>query len=159
VRPALDLAAAFLPAAERVSGDFHLVAAGPGEATVLVVGDVVGHGLAAARRAAFVRTIFVAVAPFSDDPAQLLSWVNTALVERAGTSYDFVTAACITFVPAQRRMRWRMPAIRPRCSSTTATSSRPAGRARRWGCTATRAASRARVASCRARASCSTPTA
>jgi serine phosphatase RsbU (regulator of sigma subunit) len=45
-RPGLELAAAFLPAAaEKVSGDFYLVAEGPQDSTVLVVGDVVGHGL------------------------------------------------------------------------------------------------------------------
>jgi serine phosphatase RsbU (regulator of sigma subunit) len=44
-RPGLDLAAAFVPAAERVSGDFYLVAAGPQDSTLLLVGDVVGHGL------------------------------------------------------------------------------------------------------------------
>ena len=45
-RPGLQLAAGFLPAsAERVSGDFYLVAEGPQDSTVLVVGDVVGHGL------------------------------------------------------------------------------------------------------------------
>jgi hypothetical protein len=81
-RPGLDLAAAFLPAAERVSGDFYLVADGPQDAPVLVVGDVVGHGLAAARRAAFLRTAFAATAPFSDDPRRLLSWANAALIER-----------------------------------------------------------------------------
>ena len=92
-RPGLDLAAAFLPtAAEQVSGDFYLVAEGPQDSTVLVVGDVVGHGLDAARRAAFVRTAFAATAPFSDDPCQLLSWANTALIERAGITDEFVTA-------------------------------------------------------------------
>ena len=106
-RPGLDLAAAFLPAAaESVSGDFYLVVDGPGECTVLAVGDVVGHGLQAARRAAFVRTAFVTTAPFTDDPARLLSWVNTALTERAGTGDEFVTAACITYVPGERRLRW-----------------------------------------------------
>lgn len=56
-RPGLDLAAAFMPAtAEQVSGDFYLVAEGPQDSTVLVVGDAAGHGLQAARRAAFVRT-------------------------------------------------------------------------------------------------------
>jgi len=73
---------------------------------VLVIGDVVGHGLEAGRRAAFVRTTFAATAPFSDDPRQLLSWANTALVERAGTSTDFVTAACVTFHPDERILRW-----------------------------------------------------
>lgn len=106
-RPGLELAAAFLPAAaERVSGDFYLVAEGPQHATVLVVGDVVGHGFAAARRAAFVRTAIAATAPFSDDPCRLLDWANAALIERAGTSSDFVTAACVTYLPASKRLRW-----------------------------------------------------
>ena len=106
-RPGLQLAAAFLPAAaEQVSGDFYLVAAGPQDSTVLVVGDVVGHGLQAGRRAAFVRTTFAATAPFSDDPARLLSWANTALIERAGTSFDYVTAACVTYLPSEHLLRW-----------------------------------------------------
>jgi sigma-B regulation protein RsbU (phosphoserine phosphatase) len=105
-RPGLELAAAFVPAAEQVSGDFYLVAEGPLESTVMVIGDVVGHGLQAARRAAFVRTAFAATAPFSDDPWRLLSWANTALVDRAGTSADFVTAACMTYLPRDRLLRW-----------------------------------------------------
>jgi serine phosphatase RsbU (regulator of sigma subunit) len=103
----LDLAAAFLPAAAgSVSGDFYPVADGPRECTVLVVGDAVGHGLQAARRAAFVRTAFITTAPFTDDPARLLSWVNTAMTERAGTSAEFVTAACITYLPGEQRLHW-----------------------------------------------------
>ena len=105
-RPGLELAAAFVPAEERVSGDFYLVSDGPQNSTVLVVGDVVGHGLPAARRAAFVRTAFAATSPFSDDPRRLLSWANTALVERAGSTTDFVTAACVTYLPSERRLRW-----------------------------------------------------
>ena len=105
-RPGVDLAAAFLPAAERVSGDFYLVAEGPQDSTVLVVGDVVGHGLIAARRAAFTRTTFAATAPFSDDPCRLLNWANTALIERASESSNYVTAACVTYHPRERRLRW-----------------------------------------------------
>jgi serine phosphatase RsbU (regulator of sigma subunit) len=105
-RPGLELAAAFLPAAEQVSGDFYLVAEGPQDSTVLVVGDVVGHGLQAGRRAAFVRTVFAATAPFSDDPCRLLSWANTALIERAGISSEFVTAACVTYLPSEQLLRW-----------------------------------------------------
>jgi serine phosphatase RsbU (regulator of sigma subunit) len=64
-RPGLDLAAALLPAAtEEVSGDFYLVAEGPQDSTVLVVGDVVGHGLEAGRRAAFTRTASLPPRPF-----------------------------------------------------------------------------------------------
>jgi serine phosphatase RsbU (regulator of sigma subunit) len=106
-RPGLELAAAFLPAsAERVSGDFYLVGEGPQDSTVLVVGDVVGHGLQAGRRAAFVRTTFAATAPFSDDPCRLLSWANTALIERAGMTDEFITAACVTYLPSERLLRW-----------------------------------------------------
>ena len=106
-RPGLELAAAYLPVtAEQVSGDFYLVAEGPQDSTLLVIGDVVGHGLEAARRAAFVRTTFAATAPFSDDPCQLLSWANAALVERADTSSEFVTAACVTYLPEDRLLRF-----------------------------------------------------
>jgi serine phosphatase RsbU (regulator of sigma subunit) len=100
------LAAAFVPAAERVSGDFYLVAEGPQDATVLVVGDVVGHGVAAARRTAFTRTTFVATAPYSYDPGRLLGWANAALTERATASIDYVTAACVTYIPREHRLRW-----------------------------------------------------
>jgi serine phosphatase RsbU (regulator of sigma subunit) len=105
-RPGMRLAAEFVPATERVSGDFYLVAEGPQDSTMLVVGDVVGHGLHAAQRAAFVRTAFASTAPFSDDPRKLLQWANTALVDRAGTSADFVTAACMTYLPRQQLLRW-----------------------------------------------------
>jgi phosphoserine phosphatase RsbU/P len=106
-RPGLELAATFIPASvEQVSGDFYLVAEGPQESTVLVVGDVVGHGLRAGKRAAFVRTAFAATAPFSDDPARLLSWANTAMIERAGTGSEFVTAACVTYLPHEQLLRW-----------------------------------------------------
>jgi serine phosphatase RsbU (regulator of sigma subunit) len=105
-RPGVDLAASFLPATDGVSGDFYLLAEGPHEATVLVVGDVVGKGLGAARRAAFVRTVFATTAPFSDDPALLLSWANTALFERAEEDRDFVTVGCVSFSPRHGSLRW-----------------------------------------------------
>ncbi|MGZ4169968.1 MAG: PP2C family protein-serine/threonine phosphatase [Solirubrobacteraceae bacterium] len=106
VRSGLELAAAFAPAVGAVSGDFYLVAEGPQDSTVLVIGDVVGHGLRAARRAAFVRTALASMAPFSDHPGKLLGWANAALVDRAGTSTDFVTAACVTYLPKGRLLRW-----------------------------------------------------
>lgn len=105
-RPGIQLAAAFAPAADRVSGDFYLVAEGPEDSTVLVVGDVVGHGLSAAQRATFVRTAFASIAPFSDDPRKLLTWANTAILERTKFAGDFVTAACLTYLPGRRTLRW-----------------------------------------------------
>ena len=137
-RPGLELAASFLPAAEQVSGDFYLVAEGPRDSTLLVIGDVVGHGMRAARRAAFVRTAFAATAPFSDDPCRLLSWANTALVERAGTSTEFVTAALRDLPPGgESSCAGPTPAIRRPCGSTTAASSSRPSRDRRSGSTRT----------------------
>jgi serine phosphatase RsbU (regulator of sigma subunit) len=104
--PGVELAASFVPATEGVSGDFYLVAEGPQESTTLIVGDVVGKGLVAARRAAFVRTVFATTAPFSDDPARLLSWANTALFERSDSDLDYVTAGCVTVSPTDGVVRW-----------------------------------------------------
>src|SRR5215213_194408 len=104
--PGMELAASFLPASHRVSGDFYLAAAGPDDTAVLVVGDVVGHGIEAARRAAFVRTAFASTASFTDDPSRLLEWANLALIESAGESEDFVTAACVTYRQSTRCLRW-----------------------------------------------------
>ena len=118
-RPDVDLAASFLPATDGVSGDFYLVADGPHKGQrALVVGDVVGKGLEAARRAAFIRTVFATTAPFSDDPGQLLSWADTALCERAKDDRDFVTVGCVTYSPQDRILRWAYAGT-PQCSGWT----------------------------------------
>jgi serine phosphatase RsbU (regulator of sigma subunit) len=108
VRPGLELATAFVPAREGVSGDFYLVTEGPKSSTVVAVGDVCGKGLDAARQAVFVRTALATTAPYSEDPCNLLQLANAALVERAGLSWSFVTAACMSFVPEERRFAWAM---------------------------------------------------
>jgi len=105
-RPHLDLASCFMPAEAGVAGDFYLVAPGPGDATVLVVGDVMGHGIDAARRATFVRAALATFARFTDDPVRLLELANTSLIERGGTSAEFVTAVCATYRPSTRRLQW-----------------------------------------------------
>ena len=105
-RPQLDLASHYVPAAQGVGGDFFLIAEGPRGSTVLLVGDVVGKGVQAARRAVFVRTSLVTFAPFEDDPARLLGLANAALIDRAGTSLDYVTAACVVHRPADAMLAW-----------------------------------------------------
>ncbi|MBA3420395.1 MAG: serine/threonine-protein phosphatase [Thermoleophilaceae bacterium] len=107
-RPEIELATCFVPAQERVAGDFFVVNEGPDDSTVVVVGDVVGKGLEAARRAAFVRAAFAAYAPYNDDPCRLLELANAALVERAGASDEFVTAACVVYRPADHSISWAL---------------------------------------------------
>src|SRR4051794_35652787 len=107
-RPELELAAHYVPAQQGVGGDFFLTAEGPRGSTVLLVGDVVGKGVEAARRAVFVRTSLVTFAPFEDDPARLLRLANAALIVRAGTSADYVTAACVVHRPADASLAWAL---------------------------------------------------
>ena len=138
--PGVELGAAFLPATQGVSGDFYLVAEGPKGTTTLVIGDVVGKGLGAARRAAFVRTVFATTAPFSDDPTQLLSWANTALVERAAGDRQFVTVGCVTVSPTDGVLRWAYAGHPPVLWLDTGEELRgartfPLGLAEDWACT------------------------
>ncbi len=95
----LDVASAFVPAESGVAGDFFLVTSGPADTVTVAVGDVVGHGLEAARRASFVRTSLAAFAGFTDDPQRLLALANHSLIERAGAGSEFVTAVVATFRP------------------------------------------------------------
>jgi sigma-B regulation protein RsbU (phosphoserine phosphatase) len=105
-RPHLELASCFLAAEDGVAGDFYLVAPGPRDATVVVVGDVIGHGLEAARRATFLRTALATFSRFTDDPARLLEMANHALIERSGPTTEFVTAVCATYRPDEERLLW-----------------------------------------------------
>ena len=107
-QPAVDLATCFVPAQERVAGDFFVVQQGPDDSTVVVVGDVVGKGLEAARRAAFVRAALAAYAPYEGDPCRLLELANAALVESTGTSEEFVTAACVVYRPEECSLSWAL---------------------------------------------------
>jgi len=107
-RPTLDLAAHYVPVQDGVGGDFYVAVEGPRGSTVLVVGDVVGKGVLAAQRAVFVRTSLVTFAPFEDDPARLLQLANAALIDRAGTSVDYVTAACVVHRAADATLAWAL---------------------------------------------------
>ena len=75
------------------------MAAGPGDTTILVVGDVVGRGVEAARHASFVRAALTAFVPFTDDPRRLLQMANHSLIEKSGLTESFVAAACVAFRP------------------------------------------------------------
>lgn len=104
--PELDAAAAFVPSELGVSGDFYLLTNGPDGSTVAVVGDVVGHGPAAARLATFIRARFAAFAASTSDPAELLTLANTALADRPGRQRELVSAVCIRLHPSEDAISW-----------------------------------------------------
>ncbi|WP_324275367.1 PP2C family protein-serine/threonine phosphatase [Blastococcus brunescens] len=106
-RPHLTIATSFTPAEGLVAGDFFLVVDGPDASTTVVVGDVVGHGLDAARCAAFVRAALATFARFTADPVQLLQLANTALSEHRSAESRFVTVVCLNIAPPPgRTVRW-----------------------------------------------------
>jgi serine phosphatase RsbU (regulator of sigma subunit) len=97
--PLLELSSRYIPAQAGVSGDFYQVAEGRNGAAVLVIGDVVGKGLSAARRSTFVRAMVTACAPYLDDPVGILRTVNTELVHQHGVSAQFITMLCVVVKP------------------------------------------------------------
>ena len=97
--PLLELSSRYIPAQAGVSGDFYQVAEGRNGATIIVIGDVVGKGMTAARRSTFVRAMVTACAPYSDNPAGILRTVNTELVHQHGVSAQFITMLCVVVQP------------------------------------------------------------
>jgi serine phosphatase RsbU (regulator of sigma subunit) len=92
--PHLDVATAYVAAEGQVAGDFFLVMPDADGRAFLAIGDAVGHGVAAARRAAYVRAVLATLATSAGDPGRLLELANTALMESGAGSADFVTAIC-----------------------------------------------------------------
>jgi PAS domain S-box-containing protein len=80
--PGLDMAVVFEAAGEGVElgGDFYDVIPVSNGHYVLV-GDVAGHGAEVAAYTAQIRHTVRALAPFSDQPAQIVERVNSVLVE------------------------------------------------------------------------------
>ena len=97
--PLLDVATRYVPAERGVAGDFYLIAQGHNNSTVVAVGDVVGKGIEAAKRATFVRATISACAPYSDNPVHLLRVANSELIRQHGVSADFITMVCVVIRP------------------------------------------------------------
>ena len=104
--PDLDAAAAFVPSELGVSGDFYLLTNGPDGSTIAIVGDVVGHGPAAARLATFIRARCAALVASTSDPAELLTLTNAALAERPGRGSELVSALCVRLRPGETTVSW-----------------------------------------------------
>lgn len=102
----VDAAAAFVPSELGVSGDFYLLTNGPDGSTVAIVGDVVGHGPAAARLATFIRARFAAFAANTSDPAELLTLANAALLDRPRRAQELVSAVCVRLHRDRETVSW-----------------------------------------------------
>jgi serine phosphatase RsbU (regulator of sigma subunit) len=104
--PGVDAGAAFVPSELGVSGDFYLLTNGPDGSTVAVVGDVVGHGPAAAQLATFIRARLAAFAANTSNPAELLTMASAALADRPGRQSQLVSAVCVRLLPGDDAICW-----------------------------------------------------
>lgn len=96
--PGMTIATRFFPGGTGVEvlGDFYDVvplAQGFG----VVIGDVCGHGAAAARTTAMARSAVRTAAHTESDPTAVLDTVNDVLLSWFGAGRSFVTAAYVTF--------------------------------------------------------------
>jgi sigma-B regulation protein RsbU (phosphoserine phosphatase) len=80
-----------------------------------------------------VRTSLVTFAPFEDDPARLLELANAALIDRAGTSVDYVTAVCVVHRPADATLAWALAGHHPPLALGSGRELDPAGAAQPLG--------------------------
>ncbi|HEY7144458.1 MAG TPA: PP2C family protein-serine/threonine phosphatase [Streptosporangiaceae bacterium] len=103
--PGLRAVVRYLPAsADSVGGDWYITAEMPGGQVLIAIGDVAGHGLAAAAGMARLRGALAGLAITGLPPARLVGWLND-LVRHVGPEH---TASVITgyFDPASRVLTW-----------------------------------------------------
>ncbi|RBY91354.1 SpoIIE family protein phosphatase [Blastococcus sp. TF02A-30] len=109
-----EIVVRYLPAAEaaRVGGDWYDAFVQPGGATVLVIGDVVGHDTVAAASMGQLRSMLRGIAVTGDTgPAQLLGQLDAAITQLQLPTYATAALARFEQTPAEldrgiTRMRW-----------------------------------------------------
>ncbi|MGW7265317.1 PP2C family protein-serine/threonine phosphatase [Streptomyces sp. NPDC054842] len=103
---ALDLAARHLPSATGTltGGDWYDAMELPGDETLLSVGDLTGHGVAAASGMATLLGALRGMAMAGTRPGQLLSWLNQ-LVDATGQP-ALGSTVCCRYRPGTRTLAW-----------------------------------------------------
>jgi serine phosphatase RsbU (regulator of sigma subunit)/anti-sigma regulatory factor (Ser/Thr protein kinase) len=100
----LEFASRYVPGAEGdVGGDWYDVFALPSGTVCLVVGDVVGHGLAAAQSMSQLRAVLRANALRAEDPAELLTHVDEHV--QHFQPEIMATVVCAMLTPSTDRLR------------------------------------------------------
>lgn len=104
--PGLRAVVRYLPATRgsRVGGDWYITAAMPTGQVLIAIGDVAGHGLAAAAGMARLRGALAGLAITGAPPERLVGWLND-LVRHVGPEHTASVAAGY-FDPATRVLTW-----------------------------------------------------
>jgi serine phosphatase RsbU (regulator of sigma subunit) len=90
--------------AGRVGGDWYITAEMPGGHVLIAIGDVAGHGLAAAAGMARLRGALAGLAITGSPPERLVGWLNDLVRHVAPEHTASVVAGY--FDPATRRLTW-----------------------------------------------------
>ena len=102
--PGLQFAARYVAGgAGAVGGDWYDVFGLPSGAVCLVVGDVAGHGLAAAQSMSQLRTVLRASALYTEDPAEVLTRLDAHVTHFEPTT--MATVLCGMLAPASGALR------------------------------------------------------
>jgi serine phosphatase RsbU (regulator of sigma subunit) len=102
--PGLEFGSRYVPGGEGgVGGDWYDVFTLRSGAVVLVVGDVVGHGLAAAQTMSQIRAVLRATALRTEDPAELLTMLDEHV--RHFQSSVLATVVCGVLTPVTDVLR------------------------------------------------------
>ncbi len=104
--PGLRTMVRYLPAspAGRVGGDWYITADMPGGHVLIALGDVAGHGLAAAAGMARLRGALAGLAITGSPPEQLVGWLNDLVWHVAPEHTASVVAGY--FDPGSRTLTW-----------------------------------------------------
>ena len=109
--PGLQIAARYRPAGTGVEvvGDFYDVFQSGREAWNVVIGDVSGKGINAAKMTALAHYTLRAAAMQTDSPSAALATLNRAMLEQASDSDPrFLTALYLSFSPAPGSVRMQL---------------------------------------------------
>jgi serine phosphatase RsbU (regulator of sigma subunit) len=104
--PGLRTMVRYLPAsrAGRVGGDWYITADMPGGHVLIALGDVAGHGLAAAAGMARLRGALAGLAITGSPPERLVGWLNDLVWHVAPEHTASVVAGY--FDPGSRTLTW-----------------------------------------------------
>jgi serine phosphatase RsbU (regulator of sigma subunit) len=104
--PGLRAVVRYLPATSgsRVGGDWYITAEMPSSQVLIAIGDVAGHGLAAAAGMARLRGALAGLAITGAAPDRLVGWLND-LVRHVAPEHTASVAAGY-FDPANRVLTW-----------------------------------------------------
>ncbi|MGC0419571.1 PP2C family protein-serine/threonine phosphatase [Embleya sp. AB8] len=105
--PGIEVATRYFPAEQdsKVGGDWYDALALPGGDVLLAVGDMSGHGIAAASGMSTLRGALQGVAMTGAGPAAMLAALNRIVVHTLPAD-KVATAVCARFEPVARVLTW-----------------------------------------------------